>query len=73
MYIKLCILYIKTKQKHAINMLKGTWFLFTLLVVILASSMIFGSFGAIEGYKSLEGNRNRDRKPTCSGPSCLSA
>lgn len=61
------------KQKHAINMLKGTWFLFTLLVVILASSMIFGSFGAIEGYKSVEGNRNRARTPACSGPSCHSA
>jgi hypothetical protein len=54
-------------------MLKGTWFLFTLLVVILASSMIFGSYGAIEGYKAMEGNRNKNTKPACSGPECRGA
>lgn len=50
-------------------MLKGTWFLFVLLVVILASSMIFGSYGALEGYAN--SNSKEDvKKRTCSGPSC---
>jgi hypothetical protein len=52
-------------------MLKGTWFLFTLLVVILASSMIFGSYGAIEGYKAMEQKKNMPA--ACSGPSCHTA
>jgi hypothetical protein len=52
-------------------MLKGTWFLFILLVVILASSMIFGSYGAIEGYKAME--EQKKNKPACSGPSCHTA
>lgn len=47
-------------------MLKGTWFLFVLLVVILASSMIFGSWGALEGYENSKPESNRK----CKGAAC---
>ena len=49
-------------------MLKGTWFLFALLVIILASSMIFGSYGAIEGYSPA--NIDNSAKKKCSGATC---
>lgn len=45
-------------------MLKGTWFLFILLIVILASSMVFGSWGALEGYATDASNKQ------CKGPEC---
>lgn len=50
-------------------MLKGTWFLFGLLVVILASSMIFGSYGAIEGYTpaAVDSGKKKCSGATCSG------
>ena len=56
-------------------MLKGTWFLFVLLIVILASSMIFGSYGALEGYANANANANSNPVPgkrpaKCSGSSC---
>jgi hypothetical protein len=46
-------------------MLKGTLFLLILLIVILASSMIFGGYGALEGAV---GTRE---KAKCSGPNCV--
>ncbi len=49
-------------------MLKGTWFLFGLLVVILASSMIFGSYGAIEGYSPARVDDSSKKK--CTGATC---
>ena len=49
-------------------MLKGTWFLFVLLVVILASSMVFGSWGALEGMKSEMSQPSSNSK--CKGASC---
>jgi len=52
-------------------MLKGTWFLFVLLIVILASSMIFGSYGALEGYANSKPTGANAKKHTkCSGSSC---
>lgn len=45
-------------------MLKGTWFLFVLLIVILASSMVFGSWGALEGYAAPA------KKENCKGQAC---
>lgn len=51
-------------------MLKGTWFLFVLLIVILASSMIFGSYGALEGYANSKSKEKDVNTRTCSGPSC---
>lgn len=54
-------------------MLKGTWFLFVLLIVILASSMIFGSYGALEGYANSKPTGANAKKHTkCSGSSCSS-
>lgn len=50
-------------------MLKGTWFLFVLLVVILASSMIFGSWGALEGYQNSEMSQPGSNSK-CKGASC---
>ena len=47
-------------------MLKGTWFLFVLLIVILASSMVFGSWGALEGYA----NAAPAKKENCNGEAC---
>ncbi len=49
-------------------MLKGTWFLFVLLIVILASSMIFGSWGALEGYANSQ--PTDASKKQCKGPEC---
>ena len=49
-------------------MLKGTLFLLILLIVILASSMVFGGYGALEGAV---GNREREHKPSCTGPHCI--
>ena len=46
-------------------MLKGTWFLFVLLIVILASSMVFGSWGALEGYANAA-----PAKAKCQGSAC---
>jgi len=51
-------------------MLKGTWFLFILLIVVLASSMIFGSYGALEGYANANSESSSVKKQKCSGPSC---
>ncbi len=48
-------------------MLKGTWFLFILLIVILASSMVFGSWGALEGYANSHPSKEKCNGPTCSG------
>ena len=48
-------------------MLKGTWFLFVLLIVILASSMVFGSWGALEGYANSQPASNEKK---CNGPTC---
>lgn len=50
-------------------MLKGTWFLFVLLIVILASSMVFGSWGALEGYANSQPT-NLASKEKCKGPAC---
>lgn len=50
-------------------MLKGTWFLFVLLIVILASSMVFGSWGALEGYANSQPT-NVDSKAKCKGSAC---
>jgi hypothetical protein len=47
-------------------MQRGTLFLLLLLIVVLASSMVFGSYGEIEGAI---GRMNRGAKP-CSGPQC---
>ena len=47
-------------------MQKGTLFLLILLIAILASSMVFGSYGEIEGAV---GKRTRGGKP-CNGPNC---
>ena len=49
-------------------MLKGTWFLFVLLIVILASSMVFGSWGALEGYANAA--PTVPAKTKCKGPAC---
>ena len=49
-------------------MLKGTWFLFVLLIVILASSMVFGSWGALEGYANSQPANPASKK--CKGPAC---
>jgi len=52
-------------------MLKGTWFLFVLLIVILASSMVFGSWGALEGYANSQHTPASDGKEKkCKGPAC---
>lgn len=51
-------------------MLKGTWFLFVLLIVILASSMVFGSWGALEGYANSQPPASKEKK--CTGPTCAS-
>jgi hypothetical protein len=48
-------------------MQKGTLFLLVLLIVVLASSMVFGSYGEIEGAV---GKITRDAKPHCNGPNC---
>lgn len=48
-------------------MLKGTWFLFVLLIVILASSMVFGSWGALEGYAN---SQSATKEKKCTGPAC---
>jgi hypothetical protein len=49
-------------------MLKGTWFLFVLLIVILASSMVFGSWGALEGYANAAPTVSAKEK--CKGEAC---
>ncbi len=46
-------------------MLKGTLFLMILLIVILASSMIFGGYGALEGAVG-----KREHKAKCTGSEC---
>jgi hypothetical protein len=46
-------------------MQKGTLFLLVLLIVVLASSMVFGSYGAIEGAVG-----KRTPKPSCNGSNC---
>jgi hypothetical protein len=45
-------------------MLKGTLFLLILLIVILASSMIFGGYGALEGAVGKREDKH------CTGPHC---
>lgn len=47
-------------------MQKGTLFLLVLLIVVLASSMVFGSYGEIEGAV---GKRAHGAKP-CNGTNC---
>jgi hypothetical protein len=48
-------------------MLKGTLFLLILLILILASSMIFGGYGALEGAVGKRG----EHKTKCTGPDCI--
>lgn len=50
-------------------MLKGTWFLFVLLIVILASSMVFGSWGALEGYANSNA-KEATSTAKCKGSAC---
>lgn len=49
---------------------KGTLFLLVLLIVILASSMVFGNFGALEG--AIGHRNNKPRSPPCTGENCRS-
>jgi hypothetical protein len=52
---------------------KGTLFLLVLLIVILASSMVFGNFGALEGAIGHRvGHNNNPHLPPCTGENCRS-